>query len=299
MERLRTGYLNIGGNQIEDGGTVASQMSSRELLELLSRVWSSKAVVFIANDPQNDRISIRVLDHAVPDQPLDRFLDSIQPTKENPDASIFDVALSSMFERARCFYLNVAPAVNVLRAEPVPIAASQVVTPIGEKVNCRTIPPDLWEHARRSLVFYFARRVPSDAEDLAHNALLAFWNRPDYEFDKKEDFLRVCYAFADNISKSAFRDRLRHQAEQLPPNLTGDRGGYGLAQGELTAYLDEVLRTVTHFPVEVADLIRATAGLDGSGVSADHPPLAGNIRVKLHRARQKLAALTSWPKKGR
>jgi hypothetical protein len=298
IERLKLRHLNGDTLCVEDGGQVDSQMRSGELLAMLGRVCRSKAVVFLENGEGSGSISVRVLDHAIPDQSLDPFLEGLEPVGEDLNALPFEVALRSIFERQRSFQCCVARVAGAPQDDPVSAKAGLLKASKGEKLNCRTVPADLWEHARRALVFYFNRRVPADAEDLAQTTLLALWNRPDYEFERSEDFLRVCYAFADNISKSAFRERLRHQADELPPNLTQDGGGYGLTQSELRQYLNEVLHNVAvNLPDEIGGLIRSIA--EDSGSPAGQRTLTGNLRVKLHRARKKLAALTGWRTKGR
>src|SRR5579871_1348020 len=86
--------------------------------------------------------------------------------------------------------------------------------------NCRSMPPEVWAHARECLIFYFSRRHPrSDAEDLAQETLLALWNREDYEFDREEDFLKVCYGFARHVLQEGYRKSERHAAEPLDPAL--------------------------------------------------------------------------------
>src|SRR5215813_13323562 len=83
--------------------------------------------------------------------------------------------------------------------------------------NCRSISPEAWAHARESLIFYFSSRHGRfDAEDLAHETLLAIWNREDYEFEKEEDCLKVCRGFAERVSRQGFRKALRHNASALP-----------------------------------------------------------------------------------
>src|SRR5579864_726204 len=85
--------------------------------------------------------------------------------------------------------------------------------------NCRSISPEAWAHARESLVFYFSRRhARSDAEDLAQETLLAVWNREDYEFEKEEDFLKVCYGFARRILLEGYRDAHRHAGSEMDPS---------------------------------------------------------------------------------
>ena len=45
----------------------------------------------------------------------------------------------------------------------------------------------------------------TDPDDLANETLLTVWMRSDYIFERKEDFLRVCYGFADKIRRQGYR----------------------------------------------------------------------------------------------
>src|ERR1051325_7270350 len=75
--------------------------------------------------------------------------------------------------------------------------------------NSRTIPTELWAQARQSLIYFFSRRLGmQNAEDLAHQTLLAIWIREDYEFSELEDFGKVCFGFAKNILKEGIRENL-------------------------------------------------------------------------------------------
>ena len=169
-------------------------------------------------------------------------------------------------------------------------------------LNSRSIPPELWEQARQSLVFYFLRRHgSSNAEDLAQETLMAIWNREDYIFEREEDFLRVCYGFAARISQWGHRQAQKHAAEGLDPALTPSPAGdlRGLTGMEVRIFLDEVCRVgESALADEDWKLIQSAAVGDRAGL----PVLfnlgdANNLRVYLHRIRRKLARLTGWRNK--
>ena len=87
--------------------------------------------------------------------------------------------------------------------------------------TCRSLSPDAWEQARQALVFYFSRRHGlANAEDLAQETLAAFWKREDFEFEREEDFLRVCYAFARRILQVAVKRVVEQAAEVLDLSRT-------------------------------------------------------------------------------
>jgi DNA-directed RNA polymerase specialized sigma24 family protein len=163
--------------------------------------------------------------------------------------------------------------------------------------TCRSIPSAVWSHAHAALVFYFSRRHGySNAEDLAQETLTAILARDDFEFEKEEDFLKVCYGFASRISQTGYRRAKKHAAAPLTPD--SGPGGYSaqLSAPEAGVLLDEVIRTAKgslsaddwHLIREAADTDRATM--------AERLKLgdANNVRVRLHRARRKLARLTGW-----
>lgn len=166
--------------------------------------------------------------------------------------------------------------------------------------NCRSIPPAVWEHAHDALVFYFSRRHGiSNAEDLAQDTLAAVLTREDFEFEKEEQFLRVCYGFASRISRSGYRLARKHAAGVLDDPNFRQRASSRLAlnPAEMAVLLDEVLRIAKSQLTEREwNLIQQTAG-DQEAIS-ELPNAAGvnNVRVRLHRARRKLAKLTGWSK---
>lgn len=169
-------------------------------------------------------------------------------------------------------------------------------------INCRSVSPKTWECARQALVFYFTRRHGlSGAEDLAHETLAAILIRDDFEFEREEDFLKVCYGFATHVLQSARRDTAKGTIDSLDFAATArTTEAQGLKDAELCVFLDEVFRVGRDQLREVDwQLIQQSLVLDGDRVGcADESDPAGssNARVKLHRARKKLAQLVGWRK---
>jgi DNA-directed RNA polymerase specialized sigma24 family protein len=166
-------------------------------------------------------------------------------------------------------------------------------------MNCRSVSPKTWEHARQALVFYFTRRhgLPN-AEDLAHETLATILSREDYQFEKEEDFLRVCYGFAWHILQTARREAGRDISTSIEFTRTLSRPDtQGLRDAELNVYLNEVLRLgEDELRKPEWQLIQQSIVLDGDRIAAD-PVEANSARVKLHRARKKLVQLTGWRKR--
>jgi RNA polymerase sigma factor (sigma-70 family) len=162
--------------------------------------------------------------------------------------------------------------------------------------NCRSISPEAWAHARESLIFYFSRRhARADAEDLAQETLLAVWNREDYEFDKEEDFLRVCYGFARHISKEGYREAYRQAAasvdDSMPAPLHEASSARAMEARILLEKVCEIGRSQLH--ENEWQIIEHAANSDRASMAKDlNMGDANNVRVRLHRARKKLAKLT-------
>jgi hypothetical protein len=166
-------------------------------------------------------------------------------------------------------------------------------------INCRSISPAAWECARQALVFYFTRRHGlNGAEDLAHETLAAILSREDYRFEKEEDFLKVCYGFASHILQAARRDAAKYSgnAEGLI-RAALESEAHGLKGAELSVYLDELLQ-IGMEQLREADwqLIDQAIVLDGDSAPVANPAAANKARVKLHRARRKLAQLVGLKK---
>jgi DNA-directed RNA polymerase specialized sigma24 family protein len=158
-------------------------------------------------------------------------------------------------------------------------------------LNCRSIPPELWVHARKCLIFFFSRRGDPNAEDLAQETLMTVWAREDYQFEKQEDFLKVCYGFARKILFGGHRERRKHAAEELGISV-GSRMQEikGLEGTEVSVFLEEVrCRADAELQEEEWAAIQAAIDRDGQ-----QPPVDNKGRVQLHRARKKLAKLTGW-----
>jgi len=162
--------------------------------------------------------------------------------------------------------------------------------------NCRSVAPETWAHARECLVFYFSRRhTRSDAEDLAQETLLAVWNREDYEFEKEEDFLRICYGFARRILLEGYRETQRHAAAELEASHPAPPGGFGGQRATESRMLLKEVCAIGQSKLRDKewDLIMMSAESDRRTM-ADELKLgdANNVRVRLHRARKRLAKLT-------
>src|ERR1017187_5164471 len=164
-------------------------------------------------------------------------------------------------------------------------------------MNSRSVPPEVWEHARQALVFYFLRRHGiSNAEDLAQETLTAILGRDDYEFEKEKDFLKVCYGFAGNVSQAGHRATTRHAGDELDPTIASPGAKVrGLKDAELSVYLGEVLRVGGDLlRKQDWDLIQGAASSEGGLPPPRNPADANRDRVKLHRARRRLARLVGW-----
>ena len=163
-------------------------------------------------------------------------------------------------------------------------------------LTSRSIPPDLWEQARRALVFYFSRRHGfTNAEDLAHDTLQAVWIREDFIFEKEEQFLRVCYGFASRVSLEGHRQVRRNAAISLDSGKPVEKvRAVGLSELDTHIFVEDVRRVAeSRLTSEDWEMVRllmedereSAAGLWGN---------ANMFRVRLHRVRGKLAELTGW-----
>jgi DNA-directed RNA polymerase specialized sigma24 family protein len=164
-------------------------------------------------------------------------------------------------------------------------------------MTCRSIPPALWEHARTLLVSYFFYRGHglANAEDLAHDTLAALWRRDDYKFKSEKDFLRVCYAFARLVSLAAHRQATKRATVELEEDMGAPRRkAPGLNSGEEAVFLEEVLQAGRdNLEEEDWQRIQNAAELEAVAVDLDRSN-SGRARVRLHRARKKLAEITGW-----
>jgi hypothetical protein len=165
--------------------------------------------------------------------------------------------------------------------------------------SCRDIGPEVWEQARQALVLYFQRRQVTNFEDLAHDTLLAFWNRPDYLFERETDFLRVCYGFAGLILRQDYRRRKKLAADPLPSGDLGDLVGRpprrcAFEPAELLVLLGEIFR-IGRNELRENDwkLIEEAIAKNPSEMeAADGKNGANRIRVRLSRARNRLLRAT-------
>jgi hypothetical protein len=148
-------------------------------------------------------------------------------------------------------------------------------------------------------MFFSRRHNFANAEDLAQETLAVLWSRPDFEFNKEEDFLRVCYGLASKISLASYRTSRKHEAEQLDP-ASPDRSSrnVGLNSAEVTLLLDEVIRIAK---AELRDqdwqLIQKAVMEERDATAPQPDPIEANrARVRLSRARRKLKESTGWGK---
>lgn len=162
--------------------------------------------------------------------------------------------------------------------------------------NCRSMSPETWAHARECLIYYFSRRhARSDAEDLAQETLMALWNREDYEFEKEEDFLKVCYGFARHISQQGYREAGRHAGDPLDPSLPAAQHEWSSQRAmESRMFLEEVCKIgSSRLRENDWQIIQQGATSDRAAMAEEFKMGdANNVRVRLHRARRKLAKLT-------
>jgi DNA-directed RNA polymerase specialized sigma24 family protein len=157
-------------------------------------------------------------------------------------------------------------------------------------LNCRSIPPEKWVHAHKALIYFFSRKGFSNPEDMAQETLMAVWSREDYQFEKEDDFLKVCYGFARKILLGSDRVRREHAGED--PDLVESRvqAIQGLMGNEVSVFLQEVCRRAdAELQEEERAAIQAAIDRD-----RQDQPVDGKQRVRLYRARKKLAKLTGW-----
>src|SRR5216683_7118740 len=109
--------------------------------------------------------------------------------------------------------------------------------------NCRSIPPEKWVYAHKALVYFFTRKGVSNPEDMAQDTLMTLWSREDYQFEKEDDFLKICYGFAKKVLLEGYRVSRKHAAEEL--DLSSDspiQSVQGLKGSEVSVFLEEVCR---------------------------------------------------------
>jgi len=167
-------------------------------------------------------------------------------------------------------------------------------------LNCRSISPAAWESARQSLIFYFSRRHSINrAEDLAHETLAAILSREDYQFEREEDFLKVCYGFANHILQAARREAARDPDTTESLAMAALQAETrGLRGAEVNVYLNELLQ-IGKDKLREADwqAIHQAVVTEGEPTPGSDPKSANSARVKLHRARKRLARIVDWRKK--
>lgn len=158
-------------------------------------------------------------------------------------------------------------------------------------LNCRSIPSEKWIHAHKALVYFFSGKGILNPEDLAQETLMKLWSREDYQFEQEDDFLKVCYGFANKILLDSYRISRKHAAEELDfPVESRIQSIQGLQGNEVSVFLEEVRRRAD---AELQEEERAAiqAAIDHD---RQDQPVDGKQRVRLYRARKKLAKLTGW-----
>jgi len=147
--------------------------------------------------------------------------------------------------------------------------------------NCRSIPDEKWVHAHKALMLFFSRKGVVNPEDMAQETLMRIWSREDYQFEKEEDFLKVCYGFARKVLLDAYPVNREHGAEY--PDLVGSRvqALQGLKGNEVSVFLEEVCRRAA------AELHEEEWAMIQAAIDRDRQdqPVDGKQRVRLYRAR--------------
>jgi DNA-directed RNA polymerase specialized sigma24 family protein len=157
--------------------------------------------------------------------------------------------------------------------------------------NCRSITSERWVHAHKALVYFFTRRDALNPEDMAQETLMTLWSREDYQFESEDDFLKVCYGFAKKILLEGYRVSRKHAAEELDPSVESPlQGVQGLEGSEVSVFLEEVCRRAD------AELQQEEWAAIQAAIHRDNQdqPVDTKQRVRLYRARKKLAKLTGW-----
>src|SRR5260370_32712539 len=110
-------------------------------------------------------------------------------------------------------------------------------------LNCMSVPQEPWVHASKALFYFFLGKGVSNPEDLAQETLMTVLSREDYQFEKAEDFLKVCYGFAKNILLEGYRANRKHAAgDSVPAVESRVKGIQGLEGNEVSVFLEEVCR---------------------------------------------------------
>lgn len=157
-------------------------------------------------------------------------------------------------------------------------------------LNCKSIPDEKWFHAYKALVRFFTHKV-LNPEDMAQETLMKLCSREDYQFENEDDFLKVCHGFARNVLLEGYRVSRKHAAEELDLSVESHvQSMQGLEGSEVSVFLEEVCRRAeVDLRKEEREAIQAAIHRDGQ----DHP-VDTKQRVRLYRARKKLAKLIGW-----
>ncbi len=170
-------------------------------------------------------------------------------------------------------------------------------------MTCRDIPPHVWAQAEEAVINYLALRLGvHNATDVAQDTMLTVLRRSDFEFEKEEDFLRVCLGFAKRVGPESRRSAERRATDVLtsePPDQAS--GIAGLDGPEVAIYLKEMLALgKQHLSERDYRLLERATVCDGKELMAEFDfPNVQTMRVHLYRIRKELAKLGGWTKPSR
>ena len=141
------------------------------------------------------------------------------------------------------------------------------------------------------MIYFFSRRGASNPEDLAQETLMTVWSREDYQFENEDDFLKVCYGFAKKILLEGYRVSRKHAAEDSVLAVQSRvKGVQGLEGNEVNVFLEEVCRRADA-ELQEQEWAAIQAAIDRH---RQDKPVEGKQRVRLYRARKRLAKLVGW-----
>lgn len=120
---------------------------------------------------------------------------------------------------------------------------------------------------------------------------MALWIREDFEFEKEEDFFKICYGFAKKVAQGAQRTQNRQECVEFDPETPGRISSVkGLEGAEMKTFLEEVMRIgKAELEEEEWELITLATNREGEA-----GPVPTKLRVRMYRIRKKLAKMTGW-----
>jgi DNA-directed RNA polymerase specialized sigma24 family protein len=168
-------------------------------------------------------------------------------------------------------------------------------------MTCRDISDTMWAEAFQALVLFFRHRLAAEPDELAQQTLVRILRRQDpYQFEKEEDFPKVCFGFAKIIWLEHCRQQKRDSTTLLDPAMPApahDSGGQQATEDRI--FLEEICRIgETQLKKKEWEMIQQAADSDRSAMAEDlKMGNANNVRVQLHRVRQKLSRLIGVSKR--